>query len=285
MLVPIKESNSAKLTWTQRHEPISVSVCSNVDGFTEPHCIVEPDVETLVRKVVEYMTRIALRSYELAQQKCVDAFAQLDADINNPMRALLEDDDDDYYKLNAFRDDDELQDENEKEKNVFKKLKEELDAPCRQTIVLGFNSAKYDMNLVKAHLAKQLDMHGPGKTFTVKRNNSYDCLANDTFKMLGFASYMSPGVSYDKFLKAFDVAESKGLFPYEWFDGVDKLNHPTLPSHEDFYSSLKDCNISPEEYQFYQHVWSDYGMSTIQDFLIWYNNLDVGPFVEAVENL
>jgi hypothetical protein len=108
MLVPIKESNSAKLTWTQRHEPISVSVCSNVDGFTEPHCIVEPDVETPVRKMMEYMTRIALRSYELAQQTFADAFAQLNADINNPMRALLEDDDDDDYKLNTFLDDDEL---------------------------------------------------------------------------------------------------------------------------------------------------------------------------------
>jgi hypothetical protein len=275
MLAPIKESNSAKLTWTQRHEPISVSVCCNVEGFSEPHCIVEPDVETLVRKMVEYMTRIALRSYELAQQKFSDAFAQLDADINNPMRALLEDDDDDDYKLNAFLDDDELQEENEKEKNVYKKLKEELDAYCRQTIVLGFNSAKYDMNLVKAHLAKQLDMHGPGETFTVKRNNSYACLANETFKMLDVTSYMSPGLSYDKFLKAFDVVENKGFIPYEWFDGVDKLNHPTLPSHEDFYSSLKECNILAEEYQFCQHVWSDYGMSTSQDF----------RFFQALENL
>jgi hypothetical protein len=141
------------------------------------------------------------------------------------------------------------------------------------------------MNFVKAHLAKQLDMHGPGETFNVKRNNSYAYLANDTFKMLDVTSYMSPGVSYDKFLKAFEVAENKGYFPYEWLDDVDKLNHPNLPSHEDFYSSLKDCNISPEEYQFCQHVWSDYGMSTFQDFLIWYSNLDVGPFVQAVEHL
>jgi hypothetical protein len=62
--------------------------------------------------MVEYMTNIALRSYELAQQKIADAFAQLDADINNSMRALLEDDDDDDYKLNTFLDDDELQEEN-----------------------------------------------------------------------------------------------------------------------------------------------------------------------------
>lgn len=41
MLVPIRESNSAKLTWMQRHVPISVSVCSNVDGSTlyrRPRC-------------------------------------------------------------------------------------------------------------------------------------------------------------------------------------------------------------------------------------------------------
>ena len=42
MLIPIQESNSEKLSWTQRHDP--VSVCSNVPDFTEPHCIVEPDV-------------------------------------------------------------------------------------------------------------------------------------------------------------------------------------------------------------------------------------------------
>ena len=52
MLVPIRESNSEKLTWTQKHVPISVSICSNVDGFTDPHCIVEPDVEKLVREMV-----------------------------------------------------------------------------------------------------------------------------------------------------------------------------------------------------------------------------------------
>jgi len=141
------------------------------------------------------------------------------------------------------------------------------------------------MNLIKTHLAKTLDMHGPGETFTVKRNNSYACLANDTFKILDVTSYKAPGVSYDKFLKAFDVNENKGFFPYEWFDGVEKLNHPSLPTQEAFHSSLKDSNISPEDYAYCQRVWSDHRMSTFQDFLIWYNNLDVGPFVQAVENL
>ena len=79
-----------------------------------------------------------------------------------------------------------------------------MDAYCRQTIV------KYDMNLIKSHLAKQLDMHGAGQKFAVKRNNQYVCQANDTFKFLNIATYLSPGVSYAQFLKAFDVVEQKG---------------------------------------------------------------------------
>ncbi|CAG2220677.1 unnamed protein product [Mytilus edulis] len=187
------------------------------------------------------MTGIALKTYELAREKFAYAFEQLDKDIDNPFRALLEDDDEDEFKLDSFLDDEELLEENEREKNVFKKLRDELDAYCRQTVVLGFNSAKYDMNLIKTHLAKTLNMHEPGQKFTVKRNNSYACLANETFKFLDITSYFAPGFSYAKFLKAFDVTENKGFFPYEWFDSVDKLNHPTLPSHEQFYSSLKEC--------------------------------------------
>lgn len=182
MLIPIKESNSEKLTWTQRHEPISVSLCSNVEGYTEPHCIVDPDVETLVGKMVHYMNKIADKTMEMAQQKFSDVFDQIGKDIANPLQALFDDYDDDEYKLGVSLDDGELQDVNEKEKNIYQKLKDELDDYCRETIVLGFNSAKYDMNLIKSYLSKSLNMHTTGKKFTVKRNNSYACLANGTFK-------------------------------------------------------------------------------------------------------
>ena len=67
--------------------------------------------------MVDYMTRIGDKTYELARQQFADAFEQLDKDIQNPMRALLEDDDDDDdYKLNAFLDDEELLEVNEKDK-------------------------------------------------------------------------------------------------------------------------------------------------------------------------
>lgn len=68
-------------------------------------------------------------------------------------------------------------------------------------------------------------------------------------------------------------------------DDVNKLDAPSLPCIEDFYSSLKDKNITQEEYQYCQNVWRERGMSTFRDFLVWYNDLDVGPFVTAVERL
>jgi hypothetical protein len=52
-------------------------------------------------------------------------------------------------------------------------------------------------------------MHGAGQQFAVKRNNQYVCLANDTFTFLNISTYLSPGVSYTQFIKAFDVVEQK----------------------------------------------------------------------------
>lgn len=279
MLVPIHESNSDKLTWTQKHVPVSVSICSNVDGYRNPHCIVQSDVELLVRDMIRYMTEIANKSYSLAKEKFVDAFDRLDNILDE--RCAEKND----FLLNEMLDDAEWQEEVKKMKELYEKLKEELDAYCRQTICLGFNSSNYDLNLIKTHIAKQLKMHEAKNNFTVKRNNQYACMANDTLKFLDITSYLAPGVNYSKFLKAFDVRENKGYFCYEWFQSVDQLCYPSIPPHSAFYSTLKDNNITPEEYAFCQDVWRDHGMSTFKDFLIWYNNQDVVPFVKAVENL
>ena len=35
----------------------------------------------------------------------------------------------------------------------------------------------------------------------------------------------------------------KGIFPYDWFDGLDKLNETKLPPKEEFYSKLNDAKI------------------------------------------
>jgi len=48
---------------------------------------------------------------------------------------------------------------------------------------------------------------------------------------------------------------------------------------------MKNKNISDEEYNVCINAWKDNNMKTFKDFLEWYNNLDVLPFIEAVEKM
>ena len=88
---------------------------------------------------------------------------------------------------------------------------------------------------------------------------------------------------YATYLKAYQCSVSKGFFPYEWMTNPDKLKSTALPGHEDFYSTLKNRNITEEDYAYCQRIWREQNMNTMRDYLMWYNNRDVVPFLEAIE--
>ena len=141
----------------------------------------------------------------------------------------------------------------------------------------------------------------------IKKGSAYSFISNYRFRFLDVMNYLAPGVNYSKFLKAYHVEESKSYFPYEWFDSTEKLNYPELPQYEAFWSELKKKNSLEElekksedgkedeaekkkmnglkNYEALKTVWSENEMTTFKDFLMYYNNLDVGPFVTAVENM
>ena len=167
----------------------------------------------------------------------------------------------------------------------FTKILSNFKVYCSQIPVLGFNSAKYDLNLIKKTIAKNLELDETKHGFVVKKNNAYSCISNENFKFLDISNYLAGGSSYSRFLAAFKVSESKGYFPYEYFDSPERLEETCLPPHEAFYSSLKQSNITDEQYNYLQKVWAEKDMKTFRDLLTWYNNLDVEPFAIAVERL
>ena len=79
------------------------------------------------------------------------------------------------------------------------------------------------------------------------------------------------------------MLKTKGFFLYEWVDSLEKLQYPALPTYKAFFSSLTNSNISEEDYQYCKNLWEENEMQTFRDFLIWYNNLDVQPFCDALE--
>ena len=81
------------------------------------------------------------------------------------------------------------------------------------------------------------------------------------------------------------MSSDQGVLSLRVVDLLEKLQHPSLPPHEAFFSSLTNTNISVEEYQYCQQVWSSNNMQTLREFLIWYNNLDVQPFCDALDKM
>ena len=93
---------------------------------------------------------------------------------------------------------------------------------------------------------------------------------------------------------------------------------PLFQPYETFYSTIKNCNVleeehtvfqklvnqgtpeqgalqilhlisksktGPENYQWLQQLWTENQWSTFADFLKWYNDLDVNPMIQAIENM
>ena len=122
--------------------------------------------------------------------------------------------------------------------------------------------------------------------------------------------------SLDSFLKAYKTEETKGFFPYDWFNNPEKLNNEELPPYDSSFRQLSNINplkndyndfenlttsgesseqalcklrinkIPPagdENYAYLRRIWVTEGMKLFKDFLMWYNNKDVVPALEAIQ--
>ena len=59
LLLKLDQNVTEKLHWISRHELISVSIASNIDGYNNPKCFVDTSSESLITKMVEYLKEIS----------------------------------------------------------------------------------------------------------------------------------------------------------------------------------------------------------------------------------
>ena len=97
-----------------------------------------------------------------------------------------------------------------------------------QVPVYGFNSGKYDINLVKEFLVKTASKNE--KVKVAKKDNSYMFLMTPRLKFLDVINYLGPGHSLDTWCKAMDCSNQKLVFPYDWLANYEKLDLPLLRS-------------------------------------------------------
>ena len=127
-------------------------------------------------------------------------------------------------------------------------------------------------------------------------------------------NFVGGATSLDSFVEAYKKSETKGFFPYEWFDCPQKMNNSELPPYDAFFSKLRNVNLLEKDHSDYQNllscglkteealskmelskpppseenyehvldIWNHEKICTFKDFLRWYNNEDVVSTLEAM---
>jgi len=121
---------------------------------------------------------------------------------------------------------------------------------------LCFNCGRYDLNLIKEHLAELL-ADTTASVKVSKNANKTVFMKTNGFRFLRIINYLCPGTSYEKWVKAYCCSVQKSWLPYEWLDCPEKLNYPGLPDYPAWYSRLKGAYVlSLSEYQEFKKKFS-----------------------------
>ena len=75
---------------------------------------------------------------------------------------------------------------------------------------------------------------------------------------------------------------------YQWLTSWQKMDQDHLPPVEEFATGLVEGEnvlgkTEQENYNHLQYVWQENNMTSMHDFLKWYQMLDVIPFAQAVK--
>ena len=260
----INEKQTDELTITAKHIPVSVAINDNLTK--KPSFIVEEDPKKLAKRFVDELLKRASEIEETVW-------------LLNPVLGV--------YK--KFNEDDKGEQYggyliNEARVKLSKETAKSYVNWVKQVPVFGFNSGRYDINMIKEYFVKNLT--SLSDVNVAKKENSYMFLSTPNFKFLDIKSFLAPGLSYDAWCRAYGCELQKLAFPYEWFDSFEKLNHIGPVKYEEFYSSLKGgITISQEEYQNFCDEFHKRRCETMKDWLKEYNLADVEPFIEALKKL
>ena len=252
----LAQRNTATLTIKQRHLPVSYAIASNIVAqpliFRFIDC--QKDIPQLIVSFLADLDQLQHLYQRQQEQRYAAplqilqlAISQTISPFNKPYIKLLEKFQQHIFTLN----------------------------------VIGFNSSGYDIKLIREYL---FPLSSRRKLAVIKQHSRYTALFCDTLRFLDLCSYLAPHTSLKEFLCAF-TTESKGFFPYTWFDSFDKLQKKELPSLVDFDDIFKKTQLCPSEYQHCLDIWCQNNMQSFSDYLQYYNQLDCTATIAGIAKM
>ena len=80
-----------------------------------------------------------------------------------------------------------------------------------------------------------------------------------------------------------ELLSRKGVYPYDYMNGVKRFDEKCLPSKEKIYSKLNDCGISDDDYEHTQKVWKEFGIKNMGEYHDLYLKTDVLLLADVFE--
>ena len=243
------DKQTESTTWIGKHVPISVSISSNL--IPEPIFLCNANPHHLISSFITALEGLATQNN--AQMKMI--FIQVETAIKIKLCVILEQVNqrrNQAERVSNFVNDCAVE-EDEKDlstqfllmpKNQLIDLQDHFERHCNVLPVFGFNSAKYDINLIKLYLLPILVNERDIEPTVIKKTNQIVSFKFGDIQLLDIMNFLSGATSLDSFLKAYKTKETKGFFPYEWFDCSEKMNNKELPPYDSFFNVLRNSNPS-----------------------------------------
>ena len=80
------------------------------------------------------------------------------------------------------------------------------------------------------------------------------------------------------------ILTRKGVFPYEYIDSYEKLNHIVIPDRMHFFSTLIQEEISILDFEHAKNVWSLFHCKSLKEYLYLYLLCDILLLADVMEN-
>ena len=252
-------------TWIGKHVPISVVISSNL--IPEPIFLCNANPHHLISS---FITAIEGLSTQSKAQMNLNFF-EVDTAIETKLCTVLEQLNQRRNRVSNFVDDCIVEEEEkdlstqflQMQKNHLIDLQEHFERYCNVLPVCRFNSAKYDINLIKSYLLPILVNERDIEPTVIKKANQFVSFKFGDIQLLDIMNFLGGATSLDCFLKAYMTKETKGFFPYEWFDCPEKMNNKELPFYDSFFSILRNSNPLEKDYNDFQNLVNS-GLSTEQ---------------------
>ena len=89
-------------------------------------------------------------------------------------------------------------------------------------------------------------------------------------------------VYLEKEFREIELLTRKGVYPYDYMDGIEKFSEQ-LPPQKEFYSKLNDCGISDEDYEHAQKIWKEFEIQNMGEYHDLYLKTDVLLLADVFE--